>query len=237
MIKTLTLLLAFALLLSTSAVAGEPPAHPEGTYQGGWGMCPVNWDDQYGSFGPVFGIWDPGQGWVVGYEGDCNQNPVYIDYAPICLDLWIELYCVQTYEFTHYQWHRIGNEHEIVDFYICGTVSSNNAEWVGLTRASQDLDRLHFIEDVLDRDQGQDIPISWHYAWGSYDRLGGEVPPEPGTIETWHAIAPGDNGNMYFCIPDPCDHWFCWWGQFEIIYHQADGHYQLHMAGCPAPGL
>jgi hypothetical protein len=236
--KIFTILLALGLLFATAVMAGEPPAPPDGAYQGGWGMCPVNWDNQYGSFGPVFGIWDPGHNWVVNYTGGHNENPVYIQYDPICLDLWIELYCVQTYAFTQYQWHRIGNQHETVNFYISGTVSSNNAEWVGLTRASQDLDRLYFIEDIFGNDNGEaDIPITWHYAWGSYDRLAGETPPLPGAIDNWYAIAPGDNGNMYFFIPNPCDHWFCWWGQFIIYYHQADGHYQLQMAGCPSPGL
>jgi hypothetical protein len=238
MIKTPILLTIFALLLATSIMADEPPAHPEGTYQGGWGMCPENWENQYGSFGPVFGIWDPGHDWIIDYEDCNNENPVYIQYAPICLDLWIELYCVQTYQFTNYQWHRIGNQHEVVDFYICGTISSNNPEWVGLTRADQDLDRLHFIEDVFGNNHGEpDIPIEWHYAYGSYDRLGGETPPHPNDIDNWHSICPAQNGNMYFHIDEPCDHWFCWWGQFIIQYHQADGHYQLHMAGCPTPGM
>jgi hypothetical protein len=239
MVKPIVYSLAIALLIATSVMADAPPAHPEGTYQAGWGMCPVNWENRYGSF-QADGIWRPGHNWVVGYEGDCNQTPIYIQYDPICLDLWIELYCMQTYEFTNYEWHRIGDQHEDVTFYICGIVSSNNPEWVGLVRASQDLDRLHFMGDIFGNDHGEsDISIDWHYAWGSYDRPGGETPPDPRNLnnDCWHDICPGNNGNMYFQIPEVCDHWFCWKGEFTIAYHQADGHYQLHMAGCPAPGM
>jgi hypothetical protein len=129
---------------------------------------------------------------------------------------------MQTYQFTHYEWHRIGDRYEDVTFFICGTVSSNNAEWVGLTRASQDLDRLHFIGDVFGSDNGEaDIPITWHYAWGNWDPE--DDPPLPGDIHTWYVISPGNNGNMYFYIPESCDHWFCWKGEFTIQYHQADG--------------
>jgi len=234
--KTFTILLTLGLLMASAVMAGPPPAPPGGAYQGGWGMCPENWENRYGSF-EVEGIWRPGHDWVVGYTGECH-DPVYIQYEPICLDLWIELYCIQTYHFTHYQWHRRGDQQETVDFYICGTVSSNNQEWVSLVKENQDLDRLHFVADIFGNDHGEsDIPIAWHYAWDSFDRLGGETPPEPRDISTWLDIAPGDNGNMTFLIPDPCDHWFCWWGRFIINYHQADGHYQLYMAGCPSPGL
>lgn len=232
--KALFSLFIVSLLLFSPVFASPPPAN--GNYHAGWGMNPNNWQTATGQFGPVFGIWQPGHDWVVGYDG-C-YNPIYIDYDNITLDLWIELYCLQTYEFTHYQWHRIGNADETINFYICGWISSNNGECVSLMRGNEDLDHLYFREDIFGRtNRGRDIPITWHYAWGSYDRPGGESPPEPGNIGCWHEIVPNDHGNLTFCIPDPCDHWFCFWGQFRIRYHENDGHYQLVMAGCPAPLL
>ena len=236
MSKALFSLLIVGLLLCSPVLADEPPEH-EG-YQAGWGMNPNNWESATGQFGPEFGIWDPGHGWVVDYEGGCH-NPIYIDYDEITLDLWIELYCIQSYAFTHYQWHRIGNADEWIDFYICGIVHSNNGEWVSLMAGDDDLGFLHFREDIFGRTgptHGRDIPIIWRYAWDEYDHFNETPPQDPAEdIDCWSNIVTPDP-NISFRVPK-CDHWFCFWGRFHIRYHENDGHYQLVMAGCPAPEL
>ena len=105
-------LFASILILTSVAVmanATPPPAH--GGYQSGWGMNPTNWENESGSFSAM-GLYDPnytggGASWVVGW------NPTaYINYAPITLELWIEMYMLLTYEYTSYQWHRLGNSGE-----------------------------------------------------------------------------------------------------------------------------
>jgi len=241
--KALFSLFIVGLLLSAPVLAEEPPAHQDyrGVYQGGWGMNPTDWDSTDGISFNASGIWDPGhESWVVGYEGCHHCNPIYIEYAPITLDLWIELYCIQSYAFTHYMWHRIGNADEVINFYICGTVHSNNGEWVSLMAGEDDLGYLHFREDIFGHtgvNYGRDIPIEWQYAWDEYDHFT-DTPPLPENIPDgdWSGVVT-PNPNITFCIPDPCDHWFCFWGQFHILYHENDGHYQLVMAGCPAPEL
>ncbi len=241
MVKTLFSLLVVGLLLFSPVLADEPPAH--GGYQAGWGMNPNNWQTATGCYNSGIGIYDPHHGggggsWVVGYEDGCN-NPIYIQYDNITLDLWIEMYMIQTYCFTQYQWHRIGNQDEYINFYICGTVFSNNGQYIQLMRGDEDLDYLHFREDIFGRTgRGRDIPITWHYAWGAYDHYN-ETPPDCEDIPEgdWHEIVPNQCGNLSFVIPEPCDHWFCFWGQFHLLYHENDGHYGLVMAGCPAPML
>jgi len=239
--KALFPLFIVSLLLFSPVLADEPPAH--GDHHAGWGMNPNPWETATGCFNSGLAIYDPdaglggGNNWVVDYQDGCN-NPIYIDYADITLDLWIELYMIQTYCFTQYQWHRIGNADEWIDFYICGIVHSNNGEVVSLMAGDDDLGFLHFREDIFGRTgptHGRDIPIIWRYAWGSYDHFNEDPPEPPGGINNWSdPVTP--NPNISFCIPK-CDHWFCFWGRFHIRYHENDGHYQLVMAGCPAPEL
>ncbi len=217
------------LVLAMAAVAVPPPAN--GNYQAGWGMNPTNWEATSGSF-EATGIWVPGQNWAVDY--DEAGNPIYIEYAPITLELWVELYATQSYEFTSYQWHRLGDAEETITFTINGTVISNNEEWVGLTRGEEDLDHLYFRHDIFGRtgsNYGSDLPITWEGAWGTGLEHGVSV------VQDWMTLNPNNAGNLYMHINEPCDHWFQFRGNFTLPYHVDDGYYSLTIAGCPAPEL
>jgi hypothetical protein len=211
--------------------ATPPPAN--GGYLPGWGMNPTNWNNYSGSF-TAWGIYDPlvggGNGWVVGYG--IGNAPIYIQYAPITLELWIEMYALQTYHYTSYQWHRLGNAAEHICFTIEGLVQSNNGQYVSLVRGQQDLTNLWFIHDIFDRtgiQYGSNLPLTWMGRWGRGLIYGSEVQ------WGWELLTPGPDLTML--IGEPCDHWFQFEGCFDIPYHQADGYYNLTMAGCPAPEL
>lgn len=224
-----SLALVACLGLPVIASAGAPPAY--GGYAAGWGMNPNEWNDYSGSF-YSFGIYDPnyvggGAAWVVGW------NPKqYIVYAPVTLEMWIEMYCVQTYHYTSYKWHRLGNHAENLCFTIEGTVQSNNGQYVSLTRGTEDLTYLWFRHNIFNGSSptpAPNIPIAWAGRWGT-GLVYGENPvwgPEPITPDP----------DVTILIPDPCDHWFQFEGCMSIPYHQPDGYYSLTMAGCPAPVL
>ncbi|MFZ5519089.1 MAG: hypothetical protein ACOY90_20825 [Candidatus Zhuqueibacterota bacterium] len=230
------LIAAFAFV--GTAFAQEPPAH--GTYQEGWGMNPTNWNSYTGSYSSGLALFDPhhsnpitGNDWVVSWDGGLQ----YIDYAEITLELWIEMNMVQTYQYTHYQWHRLGNLAEEITFTIDGTLKSNNPLFVSLVAGDQPLDKLYFRRDVLgtadrgwiNNNTARDIPITWDYRWGTGLAIGG------GTATAWTPAT--TNQEITFLIDQPCDHWYQFRGTFNLIYHEADGYYSLTMAGCPSPSL
>ena len=224
-----------AVAFAGSAFASDPPAY--GGYQAGWGMNPNNWTTTTGSWASGFAIYDWGGGpntssggddWVVGYSGN---TPIYITYAPITLELWIEMYSVQTYRYTSYKWHRLGNLAENVTFVIQGTIQSNNGQWISLVWDGNDaMDKLYFRHDVGNRvgpQYGSDIPITWLGRWGTDLVYGANI------VQDWLSYTPSPDVDML--IPDPCDHWFEFKGSFELPYHIDDGYYSLTLAGCPAP--
>jgi hypothetical protein len=237
----------FAILMITIPAAVfavsnyPPPAH--GVYQGGWGMNPTNWDAASGSFS-AWGLYDPlhggdGDAWVVDWT-DPN-NLIYIDYAPITLELWIELYCMQTYHYTSYQWHRLGNQEETICFTVTGSAQCNNAVYCALTKKNQDLTHIYFVEDIFGRtnygplppsypNPTADIPIAWQARWGRGLMVGENVQ------WGWNTVVP-DPDDLRISINEPCDHWFEFEGCFTIPYHQPDGYYMLEMGGCPGPEL
>ncbi|MBD3233000.1 MAG: hypothetical protein GF315_04685 [candidate division Zixibacteria bacterium] len=232
--KILILLIGIFLIIPMTANATPPPAH--GAYQGGWGMNPNNWQTTTGSFS-AWGLYDPdggggGAGWIVDWS-DPN-NPGYIDYEEITLELWIEMYSLQTYHYTSYQWHRLGDEEEEICFIIEGLIQSNNGQYIQLMKGDDPLDYLYFRENVLggSSSDARDIPISWSGRWGT------------GTEYEQNFYWPDDQGNWAPLTPDPdltlepvpaCDHWFQFQGCFTLLYHEADGYYSLTMSGCPAP--
>jgi len=238
--KRLVLALMMVAMVVLVANATAPPAPPWGAGHEGWGMTWYNWDNVSGTFSS-WGLYDPlyppqqGAAWVVGW------NPTaYITYAPITLELWIEMYAQQTYHYTSYQWHRLGNALEQINCIIEGTIQSNNGQYMSLTHGTDPLNFLYFRENVLGGTSpgaSANIPILWYGRWGTgliYEA--GQVWPSSG----WNPITPGqygDPGDITMLIPDPCDHWFQFKATFEIAYHQADGYYSLTMAGCPAPVL
>ncbi|MBD3168499.1 MAG: hypothetical protein GF307_03380 [candidate division Zixibacteria bacterium] len=224
----IVLTIALLLVIPMTVQADEPPAH--GNYHAGWGMNPNNWNAVSGSYNSGLALYDPdgGQGsggnWVVGYDG--SFDPEYIQYAEITLDLWVELYMVQTYRYTSYQWHRIGNNAEDICFIIEGTLESNERLQCSLTPGSQPMSHLWFVEGAFGG--GSDIPLTWEARWGD-----GHDFPDPDDPPAWQ---PKDYTNVSVIIPK-CDHWFQFRGCFHIDYHIDDGHYSLTMAGCPGPTL
>jgi hypothetical protein len=225
---TLVILLA---LMAMMADATPPPTH--GGYQSGWGMNPTNWQSQSGSFSAM-GFYDPnytggGGSWAVGW------NPTtYINYAPITLELWIEMYMLLTYEYTSYQWHRLGDAAETITFTIDGTMSSNHYQYVLLlAEAGWDPNYLSFQGNIgvgNDNNVRDQIPITWRGRWGDGLVVGENI------VEDWHFL-------IWFCdvlilaqIP-ACDHWFQFEGSFDLLYHEADGYYKLLLSGCPTPAF
>ncbi len=218
-----------AVCLVATAWAVPPPAN--GGYGAGWGMNPTNWNSYTGSF-YAWGLYDPlggggGGPWVVGW------NPTtYIQYSPITMELWIEMYSLQTYHYTSYQWHRLGNAAETICFDIEGLLQSNNGQYISLTAGTQPLTNLWFQHNIFGglspTPPAIDIPISWSGQWGTglvYDAglmWEGGLTPSP---------------DLTMLIPDPSDHWFQFTGCFTIPYHKPDGYYTLTAAGCPAPVL
>ena len=225
------------ILITTIAFAGTalaqaPPAH--GAYTAGWGMNPTNWQTTSGSFS-AWGLYDPnapalaGAGWVISW------NPTtWITYAPITLELWIEMYCLQTYHYTSYKWHRLGNAAETITFIIEGTIASNNGQWVSLMRGTEDLTYLYFRNDVLNRTgapYGYDIPITWEGRYGAGFAYGS------GIMWGWEPLTPDGEGDLNLGPIESCDHWFQFRGTFDLAYHVDDGYYSLTMEGCPAPEM
>ena len=232
----LVAILAFVFAGTAWAAAlNPPPAY--GGYQAGWGMNPNDWDNHTGSFS-AWGLWNPvasgpqGADWVVGYDWP-GGAPVYIDYTDITLELWIEMYALQTYEYTSYQWHRVGDNAETITFYVQGLLKSNSGQYVSLMRGTEDLGYLYFREDIFGRvgaTYGSDIPITWRARWGNGLAYGQYVQ------EDWQTLTPGTGDLDIGPIPS-CDHWFQFEGSFHLAYHVNDGYYSLITEGCPAPEM
>jgi hypothetical protein len=241
--KIVITLLALTLpALVFAQAANPPPAH--GIYGAGWGMNPTNWNAVSGSFS-AWGLYDPlyvggGDAWVVSWDPSIE----YIQYAPITLELWVEMYALQTYRYLSYQWHRLGNQEECIEFLIEGTVQSNHPQAVSLKETTTPLTHLFFIEDIFGRttpgnlapnhpNPNADIPLLWYGRWGrGLDYGVNQV--WPANYEWQELCVPGC---LTMLITEPCDHWFQYKGEFCIPYHQPDGYYLLEMAGCPAPIL
>jgi hypothetical protein len=232
MLKKLIIGSILLLFLTIPAQATAPPAN--GGYSAGWGMNPTNWNNHSGSWSSGFALYEPtggggfgGAGWLVGW------NPyVYVNYAPITIELWIEMYMIQTYHYTSYQFHRLGNAAEHLCFTIQGTVQSNEGVWVLCTQGTLDPDFLHFQHNigVGDDNNARDIPISWEGRYGSSFTYGSNI------IMGWTPLT-WSGGELILDEFDACDHWFEFRGCMDLLYHEADGYYFLDLAGCPAPQL
>jgi len=229
----LTALIVTIAIVGTAFAQSSPPAN--GSYSAGWGMNPTSWTSYTGTWSSGFALYDPnapalaGAGWVVGW------NPTtYITYAPITLELWIEMYSLQTYQYTSYKWHRLGNAAETITFTIEGTLRSNNGQWVSLMQGTEDLTLLHFKEDIFGRTgapYGYDIPITWQGRYGNGLVYGVNV------LQGWTALTPDAEGDLNLGPIPSCDHWFQFQGEFDLAYHIEDGYYSLTMEGCPAPEM
>lgn len=227
-----SILLLFLAIPALAAAANPPPAY--GGYNAGWGMNPNNWQTTTGSFNSGTVIYDPlgplgGNSWVVGYNAGL---PIYLVYTPITMELWVEMYMIQTYQYTSYQWHRIGNTPEHICFYIQGTVESNNGQYVSLTADGVDpLTALKFRENIFGNTTPGptcgDIPITWRTRWGTGLTYGADI------VQDWAMDTP--DPDVTLLIPDPCNHWYQFEGCFDLAYHVCDGYYSLTSAGCPAP--
>ncbi len=230
MSRKLLVLIGVLLFLTFQAEATPPPA--QGGYLPGWGMNPTNWQQSTGSFS-AWGLYDPnytggGEAWVVGW------NPTsYISYAPISLELWIEMYMLLTYQYTSYQWHRLGNAAETIIFTIDGTMSSNDIQVVMLTpEPGWNMGYLQFQHNIFGGNSTvrTQIPLSWETRWGEGLVIGQNV------IDPWHPALWLCGNIMLGSIP-ACDHWFQFRGTFSLQYHEGDGYYKLAIAGCPYPEL
>jgi hypothetical protein len=220
-------------LVTTAWAAGTTPLPPaNGGYGGGWGMNPTNWNATSGSWSS-WGLYNPdlsgGGGWVVGW------NPtVLISYDPITIELWVEMYALQTYHYTSYQFHRVGNAAENICFTIEGLLQSNEDLWLGLTHGIDPLSHLIFrhangVGDGI----GANLPITWTGRYGQYSVYGDYLLWGWAPLST--TVSPGD---LYFPDQIPIsDHWFQFKGCFDLPYHVPDGYYSLAIAGCPAPEM
>ncbi len=230
--KPLTFIIVLSLIAG-AAIASGPPEYTNQltgqTFAEGWGNCPINWETATGSYDSGLCLYAGGNFHQFYLVGDQWESQI-IQYDPITLDLWIELSMVCTYQYTDYDWHRVNalTGAETINFYISGTVRSNETLRVSLDKLSQDLDKLHFIEAPFG--SAGDIPIAWQCRMGNGLSIGSNV------THDWATCTPNGNGDLVLnWNVAPCNHWFQWWGSFLLIEHQADGHYQLVIAGCPVP--
>jgi len=227
------ILMAVAVMAMIAFATGSTPPPPaRSPYAGGWGMNPTRWDSAFGTWSSGLSLYDPnssgGGGWVVGW------NPTtYITYAPITLELWIEMYSIQTYHYTHYQWHRLGDLAENVCFTIEGTLVSNEGCYVLMTAdPAFDPNYLNFEHNigVGDDRNARDIPIVWSGRWGHGLAYGDSL------VLDWTNLS-WNQDELVLAEVTPCNNWFQFRGCFDLVYHEADGYYKLVIAGCPAPGL
>lgn len=201
--KQVVLALMVVAMMAMVANATSPPAPPSGGGGAGWGMTWYDWDNYTGSYSSGLALYDPiggsgGFGWVV------EWNPTqYITYAPITLELWIEMYLIQTYQYTSYQWHRLGNSPaNSIAFTIDGTIQSNEALWVSLTEMDGwdplGLEFQHNIGVGDNQNVRSLIPISWRARWGE-GLVVGSNPSSWGWITlTWS----GNTPDRLLTIPD-----------------------------------
>jgi len=236
MLRKLTLAVLAVAFCAFVASAIPPPAN--GGYLPGWGMNPNPWDATSGNY-YAWGIYDPLAGgnpcfgWVVGYTTP-GMAPIYITYADISLELWIEMFMELSYEFTSYQWHRVGENAETISFCIEGVISSNHPQWVCLTEKNpaQPLSHLQFIEDIFGNTgpmYGTNIAIMWTVEYGT-----GAI---PGLNTVYGPTPVQPDPDLCVLIEYPCTHWFRFCGTFCLVEHVADGYYTLIMGGCAYPNL
>jgi hypothetical protein len=230
----LTVLITVIAFAGTAFAQTVPPAH--GGYSAGWGLNPNNWNNYTGSYNSGLALYDPlGAGAGAGWNVFPSGNPIVYD--PITLELWIEMYMIQTYYYTSYQWHRLGNAAETVTFTIDGTVMSNNGQYIQLIAGTDPMTHLYWRHNIFGggtmgvggSNNARDIPISWEYRWGDGLTIGSSQ------IVGWTSYTP--DPDITFLIEDACDHWYQFRGSFDLVYHEADGYYSLTLAGCPAPTL
>jgi len=243
--KRLILALMVVSAIAMIAWADEPPAPPVGSGipgTAGWGYCAVAWTDISGTWGPVFALYPTGGSGGGAWRVYDQVTGVYIggiNYAPIYIDLWVELYMVNSYRYTTYAYHRIGNElTSTLAITIQGLIQSNHAMTVSLVGPSTEtMNVLHFRHDALNRVNGaviygSDLPITWYGRYG----LGSEY--GTGVQWGWNAITPTVTPPQLVSMLIPaCDHWYEFQGAVLIPYHIDDGHYELTLAGCPGPEL
>ena len=193
----------------------------------GFGLDCTEWDYCDGAFSTGLTIYNPDSSDFVTCGG------CIVQYANITLDLYVEMYMIETYACTEYVWHRLGNHSETICFDINGTVASNQALAVSLTRLNEDLNYLYQRSNMFGG--GGNIPITWQYRFGNNpESMPTTFPTNP--TGSWTCITPGANGNLTFCVPK-CNHWFQFRGCFDLPYHVDDGHYGLVIGGCPLPSL
>ena len=234
--KNLILLaVILAVAPATSVLADAPPAH--GNYHLGWGMNPTNWNSYTGNWTSPLALYNPlgphggGGNWVVGYDG--NYDPLYIDYADITLELWIEMSMIQFYQNTSYKWHRLGRGGETITFVIQGWTKSNEGCWVSLIGGSEAIDSLHFQHNIGvgdDRNMRATIPIAWRGRWGDGLVYGNNIQLH------WTALTVTGN-DIDLAELNATECWYEFEGSFTLVDYEADGYYNLVMDGCPSPGL
>jgi len=244
--KRLVLALMAICMIVLVANADPPPAWTNPStgqhWNAGWGKDPENWSDATGS-ASYWGLYDPSMGggdWhIFSYNSGTGEwtDMGQIVYQNINLDLWIEMLVIQTYQFTDYRWHYatlLNPGPTPVDFYISGTVSSNQMTSLSLTYVGQDINKLHG-HCASWGGAPADLNLTWKARMGTGLIVGqGQTNPSSG-YQLVTVPAAGDMVLPWY-IP-PCDHWFEFWGHFDLIYHGQHGHWDLTMGGCPLPVL
>jgi len=224
------LLLALAMPMFAEAPAG------------GWGVDNTNWDSHDAvTFQTATCVWN-GSDWYY-TDTDHPDGTVGVPYADISVKLFVELYMVETYQYTSYTFHRLGNirtdangtqEGEWIDFIVSGTTESNNALTCGLTKGdpTENLGFLYFRNGVISGATGTDLPIDWFYRYGD----GFDFPTEDdGT--GWTSVALNGEGEVFIPNIPKCDHWFQFKGKIFLPYHINPGFYSLLIGGCPTPEM
>jgi hypothetical protein len=218
--KTLFVILAIVMIAGT--VAAQAPPSYGGSATFGWGLNNTSWNYYTGTYSTGVRVWNPSTGWFPAFS-----------YAPITLELWIELSMIETYYYTSYQWHRLGGAAETIVFTIDGTVQANHPMQVSLTKfAADDGNHLNFITDLYGSAAGSQIgvPIVWQGRWGN-DMIPGAGNPE------WYNLSWVGNDLILPTVIPACDHWIQFKGEISIPKHQPDGYYKLTLAGCPVPEM
>jgi hypothetical protein len=222
-------------LIAGAGYADAPPAYDNGTqlFAAGWGNCPIDWQTMSGSYDSGLCLYSGGN-FYQWYDDPMNPGTwisSVINYAPISLDLWIELSMICTYQYTDYDWHRVnaGTGDETIYFSITGTCRSNETLQVSLDKLNDDLTHL-WGQTAIVGSVGN-IPITWDCRAGNGLVIGQDV------THNYQVVDPGTGNLVLPWYLPPCNHWFEFRGCFYLPEHLADGHYQLIMAGCPVPAV
>lgn len=234
--------------VTSNAGSGDNPPPAYAGWSAGWGNCFENWERSSGGFnsGTVLYRPDPsfpgGAGWMVHVGGYVLEH---INYEDIWIKLWIQLYVIQTYDWSLYEIHRmfINPGSEDFDLVLSGTVIGNHPEWVLITNFDSNPDNylefLHFINNVAGYTSDErDIPVTWRARTG--DGL------TPGTNHTWpgggnwSATITPEVGTGHIVIPQRVpggEKWYQFLIEFTLNSHEPDGYYALDAEGCPNPDL